>query len=142
MLCASYNFVCEDYGSQDHINYQREDNIDSILASYNRGNKFYVHMEVLELVLYTVCYELLARMRNINEKNKALDKIYGAVYLIYFYCYDNCSSNALVITCHERISTAVERTNLLQDPHKKKRMHTAKNILLPLVWIYLPCMIV
>jgi hypothetical protein len=70
---------CEDCGSQDHINYRCEDNVDTILASYNRGYKFYVDMEVLELVLYTGSCELLARMRNINEKNKALDKIYGAV---------------------------------------------------------------
>jgi hypothetical protein len=66
MLCSSYNFVCEDCGSQDHINYQCEDIVDTVLASYNRGYKFYVDMEVLELVLYTGCCELLARMRNIN----------------------------------------------------------------------------
>jgi hypothetical protein len=114
------NLFFEECGSQDHINYQCEDNIDTILASYNRGNQFYVDMEVLELVLYTGCCELLARMRNINEKNKALDKIYGVVYPIYSYCYDNFSSNALVISCHERISTVVEMTNLLQDSQKKE----------------------
>jgi hypothetical protein len=59
-------------------------------------------------------------MQNINETNKALDSIFGAVYLIYSYCYDNFSSNALLITCHERISAAVESTNLLQDSQKEE----------------------
>jgi hypothetical protein len=122
LLCASYKFIfiCEYCGSKDHINYQCEYNVDTILASYNRSNKCYVDMEVLERVLYTGCYELLARLSNIDEKNKALDKIYGVVYPIYSYCYDNFSSNALVNTSHERSSTAVERTNLLQDSQKKE----------------------
>jgi hypothetical protein len=38
ILCASYNFSCEDCGSKDHINYQCEYNVDTVLASYNRSD--------------------------------------------------------------------------------------------------------
>ena len=53
MLCASYQLQCEDCGSKDHLNYQCEYNVDTILATYNSSDKCHASMELLELVLYT-----------------------------------------------------------------------------------------
>ena len=39
ILCASYKFVCEGCRSTDHIDYQCEYNVDTILASYYRSDK-------------------------------------------------------------------------------------------------------
>ena len=115
ILCASYQFVCEDCGSKDHIAYQCKYNIDPALASYNRDEfKSLVDMKVLEFVLFTGCLELLAFMRKIQKESQELDDTYKQVYPIYSYCYENFIDNALVITARERISTAMEKRNLLQ----------------------------
>ena len=121
MLCASYKFTCELCVSIDHINYQCENNIDTVLASYNSSDKCYAHAEVLEFVLFTGSIKVLTRMREIKEESKALDRIYGVVYPIYSICHDNFLENALAITFHERISAAMEDPNLLQDSREEEK---------------------
>jgi hypothetical protein len=77
-------------------------------------------MVILERVLHTNCYEFLACISNTNREDKVLDKMYGIVYLIYSYCYENFTDNALVIASLERISTAVKEPNLFQESQEKK----------------------
>jgi len=120
MLCASYLLTCEFCGSIDHINYKCKCNIDTMLASYNSGDKCNASMELLEFVLFTGSLEVLTRIRDIEEESKALDKIYGVVQPIYCLCQDNFRDNALVITCHERISAAMKVPNLLQDSREEE----------------------
>ena len=84
-------------------------------------------MKVLEFVLFTGCLELLTFMRKIQKESQELDDTYKQVYPIYSYCYENFIDNALVITARERISTDMEKRNLLQGqkaeveatPHKE-----------------------
>ena len=114
MLCASYKFVCEDCGCTYHINYQCKSSYDTALASYNREEfKLFVDVEVLELVLITAFDELIARMKDIKKKSKALDRIYEAVLPMHAYCYKNFIHNALVLTTRQRVLPTLERRNRL-----------------------------
>jgi hypothetical protein len=63
---------------------------------------------------------LLACLRDTEVKSGTLDRICDAVKPLYSHYYNNLSDNALVITFHEWISTAVEEPNLLQFSQKKE----------------------
>jgi hypothetical protein len=120
MICASYLLQCDHCGSKDHLNYQSEYNIDTILATYNSTDKCHASIELLDFVVYTAVGELLARIRYIKEEVKSLDMIYGEVHPIYYRLQYYFHGNALVNLFNERASTAMEEPNLLQDSKKEE----------------------
>ena len=62
--------------------------------------------------------EIRVQIRNIKVGNKTLDTIYGIVHPIYDFYYDNFCDNASVMNFHERIITALEKNEVLQDSQK------------------------
>ena len=134
MLCASYQLQCEDCRSEDHLNYQCEYNVDTVLATYNSSDKCHASMELLEFVLFSGVGELLAHIRDIEEEDKALNMIYGEVHPIYCYLQDYFHDNALIKDVHERASAAMKTLTFCRTQRKKKmRMHTTVNLLQPMV---------
>ena len=128
MLCASYQVICEDCGSKEHLTYQCEYNFDPVLATYNSSDNCNASMEVIEMVLYRGAHEL----HPIYElKNKKFEMIYREVHHIYDFCYYNFRENALLINYSKRISTALEETELYRK--HGKMMYTARNSLLPVI---------
>ena len=97
--------ICVDCGSNEHLNYQCKHNIDLVLATYNITNGCNASMKVLEHMLFLGALEIIVPIRNIKVSNKTLDTIYGTVH-------------ASVEDFHERITTALEKNELVQDSQK------------------------
>ena len=102
--------------TSEHLNFQCEYFDNPTLANYNR-DKSYASLEVVEYVLFIGPSEMVLRLGSIDVKCEALDKDFNLVLLIYLFCKNNLSNNALVVNL-KRSTTAMEKDNLLQDSLK------------------------
>ena len=82
MLSAFFLIECDNCGAEDHLNYQCDCNSNTMLATYNRNDKCHASMEILEFVIFTGASELLAFMRDIEEKGEYPSHIYDITHLM------------------------------------------------------------
>ena len=115
-LRANDGSYCTNCITDDHLNFQCKYSDNPTLANYNR-DKSYASLEVVEYVLFIGASEMVFRLGSIDVKCEALDRAFNTVLLVYLFCENNLSNNALVVNL-KRSTTAMEKDNLLQDSLK------------------------
>ena len=99
-------------------------NIDLVLATYNKSNKYNPSMEVIERVLYMGAYEVIRRTGIIGKNalymlNSACQQLHPTNY----FFIENFYNNVLVISDLEWIAATLEEKYLLQDLKKTEEKH-------------------
>ena len=116
-LRANDGSYCTNCKTDEHLNFQCKYSDKPTLANNNK-DKSYASLEVVEYVLFIGASEMVFRLGSIDVKCEALDRAFNSVLLIYLFCENNLSNNALVVNYLKQSTTSMEKDNLLQDSLK------------------------
>ena len=100
-----------------HLNYQCKYSDDHVLATYNNDN-CYASLEVFEYMLLMGAAEIIVRLSSLAYK--ILDGIHDIVSPIFIFTQGYLFHNALLLNHMERVATAKEGTNTLQEQLRDK----------------------
>ena len=126
-LCSTYDFTCCSRMEIQHLPFQCEFNDNETLASYANGIYDYYDVEQIEeFAAFKGAYEIASLLEKYEKYDGALYKYENLNILKY--CYENYEYNAHINEFIERMSAALEETDILQESMEEEIAETVSSL--------------